>query len=147
MALAERSGSGSEAEPIWEHPTVPFLQLTHLDIETSTGGFFRLYSHIDDGSGYFGLYLTRIDAPEQLKLASGSCIFRTRVIEEFPLGTIQEIVCERDGPNAILRASMLISGRRLSLLAAEVEEKVDGSLRIVEGDESILCQTDGIRPK
>src|SRR5437870_15112 len=54
MALAE----GKVASDIrWDDPSIPYLQLTNLDLQLTNGQAFRLLSQLDDGTGFHGIYL------------------------------------------------------------------------------------------
>ena len=130
----------------WQHPSVPFLQLTSLDIQLASGKTLRLLSQLDDGSEFHGLYLVEIATVSELSNQAESSIFRTREISELPVGPSKVKVLRQRGPNAIVEANISITGNTIRLLAAEVHPRTDGKFDIVEGDESILIQLDGARP-
>ena len=144
MALAE----GREDRGVcWEDSSVPFLQFTHLDLQVDKGQVLRLLSQIDDGSGQHGFYLEELHEPHALRVSDDpSSIFRERTLTELPLGEIGIVDLRLDGPNAVVEMRLALSGSEIRLVAAEVYEEHDGSLRIVECDESILIQLNGERP-
>jgi hypothetical protein len=130
----------------WSHPSVPFLQLTNLDIQLANGKTLRLLSQLDDGSEFNGLYLVEIETVSDSNSQAESSIFRTREIVELPVGPSKVTVLRQSGPSAIVEANISITSHTIRLLAAEVHPRTDGKFDIVEGDESILIQLDGARP-
>jgi hypothetical protein len=144
MALAE----GRENRGVcWEDSAVPFLQFTHLDLQIDTGQVLRLLSQIEDGSSHHGFYLEEIDEPGALRVSDDpTSIFRDRTLTELPLGEIRIVDLRQDGPNAIVEIRLALSDSEIRLVAAEVYEEHDDSLRVVERDESILIQLNGERP-
>lgn len=144
MALA---GDEDRLPIRWEDPSIPFLQFTWLDLQLDTGQVLRLISQMEDGSGHHGFYLEETDELAELRVVDDpSSIFRDRTLTELPLGEIEIVELRMDGPNAIVEMRLALSGAKLRLVAAEVYEEHDGSVRIVEHDESILIQLDGKRP-
>ncbi len=73
-------------------------------------------------------------------------VFRTRALNELPLGAVTIVAREYDGPNTVLRIEMIVDGCSVTLLSGEVYERNEGNFLVAEGDESILVQVDGIRP-
>jgi hypothetical protein len=143
MALAE--GRGAD-EPRWEDPGIPFLQLINLDLQLDDGRALRLVSHIDDGSGFHGFQLFELEAwPALAVRADPTSIYRDRPLPCLPSGEVEIAKCRHDGPNAIVEMRFAVSGAEIRLLAAEVDEH-DGTLRILEPDESVLLQVNGVRP-
>ena len=143
MALSD--GASEDGSVLWEHESVPYLQLASIDLQLEDGAIYRMLSQSDDGSGYYGLYLIpqeSLNAP--LALEQGS-IFRTRDLNELPVGPATVRVTRAEGPNAIIQIEIAIGSRIVSCRAAEVYERDDGSFRIVDADESILLQIDGAR--
>ena len=59
MALTEADAA---SEIPWEDPSIPFLQLVDLDLVLANGQVFKLWSQIQDGTGFHGLYLEALDA-------------------------------------------------------------------------------------
>ncbi|NHZ99747.1 hypothetical protein [Massilia sp. CCM 8734] len=146
MALSD--SSLGEGPILWEHPSVPFLQCTGIDIHLQNGSVYRMLSQLDDGNtgGYIGLYLTVrevIDTPCSFEAGS---IYRTRELSELPVGVATVTVTESDGQNTVSRIDIVVGGRTVSCWAAEVDERADGSFNINVGDESILVQVDRLRP-
>jgi len=144
MALSEGCGLGGVR---WEDASIPFLQLVKLDLQFADGDVFRLLSQIEDGTGFHGFYLVKLNnlaAPRPFD--DPLSIFRERMLPELPLGEIEIAQLRHDGPNAIVEVRLLVSGTEIRMLAAEVQEYKDGSLSIVEPAESILIQVNGVRP-
>ena len=144
MALAE---AHHDHEVRWEDPGIPFLQFTDLVLRFEDGKPLRLCSQIEDGSGLHGLHLVELNEVPELRTANEPLsIFRERPLPELPLGEIEIVQLRHEGPSAIVEVRLLLSGGELRLIAAEVHEEHDGSLTIVEPDESILVQVNGARP-
>ncbi|TDR47738.1 hypothetical protein DFR29_102398 [Tahibacter aquaticus] len=131
---------------VWTHPSVPFLQLTHIEVQLRNGAQARLLSQLDDGSGYYGLYLVEIDKAAEPGNEEPGSIFRTRELAELPVGPATTAILRQNGPNAVIEACIRVGRHEIRLLAAEVYDRATGVFDIVEGDESILLQLDGARP-
>ena len=146
MALSE-SPIG-EGPVLWEHSSVPYLQLISIDLQMEDGSVYRMLSQLDDGSRsrFFGLYLVIRDAIENPCTSEIGSIYRTRELCELPVGSASVVVTETDGPNAVVRMEMGVGGATISFWAAEVGERDGGCFEILGPDESILVQVDGIRP-
>lgn len=130
----------------WQHPDVPFLQMTDLHMLLGDGRSLRLNAHLDDGSGYHGLYLWP-DATSVLDLAgSAVSIYRFRELCELPLGCARLTQIVRDGPEAVIEVQLQIAEHSVRLLCGETCEQADGRVDIVCPDESILIQLDWQRP-
>ena len=133
----------------WYHESVPYLQLTWLDIQLADGRELRLLAQLDDGREYYGFYLVPAAAfwvDEPLPRPPWS-IYRTRELTGLPTGTAHVSILRADGPHAVIEFSLSIGSDSLSFLAAEVYEQFDGTLRIVEADENILLQLNGAMPQ
>lgn len=145
MALSEGLPS---AGALWEDPAIPFLQLVNIDVELANGQAFRIVSQSEDGTGFHGLFVLELERPPGLSPASDlSSIYRDRELHELPTGKVVVTGLRKEGPNATIEAKLRIGDADLSLLAAEVHEQLGGCLAIVEPDESILVQVNGLRPK
>lgn len=145
MALSD--GSFGDGPVVWEHSSVPYLQLISIDVLLTDGAVYQLSSQADDGSGYYGLFLTGRDAMDTAIRPEVGSIFRTRDLSELPIGVANVVVTEVDGPNSVLRAEISIDGRKISFWAAEAYERDGGHFDVVGCDESILIQVDGTRPR
>lgn len=143
---AEATWQVEYGPPVWAHPSIPFLQLTHIDVQLRNGTLARLLSQLDDGSGHCGLYLIEIDALVTFRDEEPGCIFRVRELTELPVGLATVTLVRQDGPHAVVDAHITVNGQQIRLLAAEVHERADGVFDLVERDESLLLQLDGARP-
>ncbi len=144
MALAE---ADTPSEIRWEDPSVPFLQLVDLDLVLENGQVLKFWSQMEDGTGFHGLYLEALDAlPALFASDNPLSICRGRLLPELPVGAIEIAEIRQDGPNAAVEVRLMIGGVEVRLVAGEVYEQHDGSLRVVEPDESILLQVDGVWP-
>lgn len=146
MALSDRLGGNGAV--LWSDLSVPYLQLTSIDIEFDDTSVYRMLSQLGDDSedGFFGLYLLAQKAMNRPDDVDAGSIYRTRELTELPLGAANITDTQADGHNAIVRVDVLIDGRTVSFRAAEVYERSDGSFDIVGPDESILVQVDGVIP-
>jgi hypothetical protein len=143
MALSEGS---APAGPRWEDVNIPFLQLVQLAMQLANGQVFRLVSQMEDGTGFHGLFLVELEGLPSLNLTSNpSSIYRDRELSELPKGQVVVAELRQEGPNATVEVKLNISGAELRLLAAEVHVQADGSLVIVQPDESILVQVNRAR--
>ena len=121
---------------VWQHDSVPFLQLGRVDLRLSTGATLSILGLMD------GMYLARA-AEDDYDYSSPAT--RWRELRELPIGVLRLLQVRRDGPY-ILEVELLVGSATVRLLAAEVEEQLDGTLRICEPDESVLVQLNGTRP-
>jgi hypothetical protein len=144
MALCEDADGAGPV--LWTHPGIPYLQLISVDVQLEDGLVYRMLSHFDDGDGHYGLYLIRKDTIEAAPSDENDSIYRTRELNELPIGTAAVEVNEADGPHADLRVNIVIDGHTVSCWAAEVYERNGKHFHIVEREESILIQVDGGRP-
>lgn len=144
MALAEGATNGGTV--IWAHPDVAYLQLINLDVQLEDGRVYRMLSQLDDGAGYYGLYLVRREQMDSLSSLQCGSIYRTREITELPVGQANVVVTESDDGDAALRIEIAVGGHTVSCWAAEVYERAGGKFEVVQKDESILVQVDGRRP-
>jgi hypothetical protein len=145
---AEMALSQGEMASVWEDVSIPYLQLDVIDIYLRDGSVQRLYSQLGDGTAFYGLFLFEASG-EPLKPTESvppKSIFRTRDLWELPTGSAEVAILRQEGSNAVIEAEIYIGSRTIRLLAAEVEESITGEYRVVEGDESILLQIDGVRP-
>lgn len=121
---------------VWQHDSVPFLQVGRIDLRLSTGATLSILGQID------GMYLAHA-AEDDYDYSSPTT--RWRELRELPLGVLRLLQVRRDGPY-LLEVELLVGSATVRLLAAEVEEQLDGTLRICEPDESVLVQLNGVRP-
>ena len=144
MALAEpHAASGIR----WESPGIPFLQLVDLDLALANGQIFKIWSQMEDGTGFHGLYLEALDAlPALFASDDPSSIFRSRLLPELPVGAIEIAELRQNGPNATVEVRLMVAGVEVRLVAGEIYEQHDGSLRVVEPEESLLLQVNGVWP-
>jgi hypothetical protein len=144
IALAEADAA---SDIRWEDPSIPFLQLVDLDLILADGQVFKFWSQLEDGTGFHGLYLEALDAlPSLFTSDDPVSIARGRLLPELPVGAIEIVELRQDGPNATVEVRMMVAGVEVRLVAGEVYEQHDGSLLVVERDESILLQVNGMWP-
>jgi hypothetical protein len=122
---------------VWQHDSIPFLQLGRLDMRLATGATMSLLSHIETG-----FYV--VEALERGDTGS-SPISRWRELRELPVGVLSSFTVRRDGRD-VLELTFAVGSATIRLLAAEVQQEWDGTLRVCEPDESILVQLNGARP-
>ncbi|MCY0913733.1 hypothetical protein [Massilia antarctica] len=125
---------------------VPYLQFISIDVQLNDGSVYRMLSHYDDGTGCYGLYLLVQDAMDTPSGAESGSIYRTRELSELPIGAATVKITDIDGPNAVLRVDIVVGTHTVSCWAAEVYDRGGGDFAVVDRDESILVQVDGVRP-
>lgn len=138
MALLEDSINN---EHLWSHESVPMLQLYVLHIAFDDATAIIGTSQNDT---LWGLSCALGAAEMELETLPTS-IFRTRVLSELPVGTINDVrvvVSDED----IEAVEIVVEGICVSLLAGEIYEQSDGAFAIEYLDESILVQVGGRRP-
>ena len=121
---------------VWQHDSVPFLQLGRVDLRLSTGATLSILGLMD------GMYLAHA-AEDDYDYSSPTT--RWRELRELPIGVLRLLQVRRDGPY-ILEIELLVGSATVRLLAAEVEAQFDDTFRICEPDESVLIQLNGTRP-
>ena len=131
----------------WYHESVPYLQLSWLDIQLADGRELTLLAQLDDGREHYGFYLVPAIAWVEALPRPPWSIYRTRELTGLPTGTAHMSILRRDGPDNVIEFSLSIGSDILSFLAAEVYEQFDGTFRIVEADENILVQLNGAMPQ
>lgn len=138
-----------DPKPQWFDDSVDVLQLGRLDLVISSGAVVPLVTVQDQDSTVVAWGLCRRDdlPPLELEPHEPSSIYRTRVLSELPTGRITSVNVVQKSHGVIARVSLDVQGQEVSLRPGEVYEQWDGSLRIVEMDESILVQVDGRRPR
>jgi hypothetical protein len=134
---------------LWEHPSVPYLQCTELNVYLEDGTFFQMLAQLEDGTGFHGFYffggLERPPLDPGQPYETGS-IYRTRELTELPLGVARVVHVRRDGPNAEIEFQLQIGASVVRALAGEIHEEQEGALKVVAPEESILLQVNGLRP-
>ena len=134
MAVREVGPSGL---PVFHDPSVPYLQFLVLVADLGRDGFLRLATR--QWKTHWSLYASRsleLDLPNDY-----TGIFRQRMIDELPIGqaTSLEILKYPDG--GLEAAHIQIGSHLLHLIAGEVYEESNGTLRIqMGGDESVLAR-------
>ena len=125
----------------------PRQQSHKASIRPENGQVFKFWSQMEDGTGFHGLYLEAMGAlPAVLASDDPLSIFRSRSLPELPVGAIEIAELRQDGPNATVGVRLMVAGVEVRLVAGEVYEQHDGSLRVIEPDESILLQVNGTWP-
>jgi hypothetical protein len=122
---------------VWQHDSIPFLQLGRVDLRLSSGATLSILGQLD------GMYLAHATQDDY---SYSSPTTRWRELRELPTGILRLLQVRADGPHAILEVELLVGSATVRLLAAEVEHQWDGTFRICEPDESVLVQLNGARP-
>lgn len=121
---------------VWQHDSIPFLHLGRLDLRLSSGATLSILGQLD------GMYLAHAMEDDY---SYSSPTTRWRELRELPTGVLHVLQVRADGPYT-LEVELLVGSATVRLLAAEVDQEWDGTLRIVEPDESVLVQLNGARP-
>jgi hypothetical protein len=137
---------GPEGVPQWYDDAVPVLQLVRLDLRLPNGHVASIATYQNDI--HWGLRRRDNPSPSLLLSRTQDSIYRERLIDELPTGIIKsvEVVLDASAEGDISNVNLQVGGHTVSLRAAEVDERCDGSLIIVSPDESVLVQVDGRRP-
>ncbi len=127
---------------VWEHESIPYLQFVGIDIHLVDGSVIALLSEMDNGNDFYGLYLM---LHKQNHFESGqpidpTSIYRTKELSEFPAGRAKVSIVRRDGPTAVIEATIAFNNKMVRIVSGEIHERTEGKLEIVEGDESLLVQ-------
>jgi len=136
---------GVRGKPQWYDDSVPFLQLDRLDLLLSGGTVVSLATYQSDDM--WGIHRCDGLAPLELKPSEPTSIFRTRILNELPVGEINSVGVLMYESRILAGVSLGVQGSNVLLRTGEVYEEADGSLRIVEMDESILVTVDGKMPR
>lgn len=129
--------------PEWENASIPFLQLERIDAMLDEGETARIVTYQNDDQWGIWRHDQFVDL---LPHSSEFDIYRTRELDELPLGEITDVEVKVNDRGDIAAVQILVAGHCLTLRAGEVYEESDGSLKIVWMDESILLDVDGRRP-
>ena len=131
MALRECGRSGA---PEFEDPACPFLQLTVLHLCLDDGSLVCLGTYQDDD--FWGLSISVAETPLAVGLDG---IYRTRELDDLATGAVTDVVVRMGGLGNIQSVEMRFEGASpVVLIAGEVYEEHDDSLRICLDDESVL---------
>lgn len=142
MALRE---VGPDGRPVWHDESVPYLQLHRLDLSLREGEVFTIVTcQNNDQWGLWGDYATAAVDPRGFE-AGG--IYRARALVELPVGEVDDVRVLAEGTGDIAEILLIVKDRKVSMRPAEVQEELDGSLRIIEMDECVLVQVDGRMPQ
>lgn len=134
MAIRE---SGQAGHPVFSDPSVPYLQFLALRARIDSGEYIKFVTYQNDDN--WGLCLTSLEAEERPYIYNAGDIFRDRVVAELPLGAIAHANYRLDEFGDLERVDLIIGEVPILLIAGEVYEEFDGTLRIqLGGDESVL---------
>ena len=134
---------GLDGMPQWYDNSIQALQLDRLDLVLSNGQVPSIVTYQNDT--HWGLWRRDNLPPSELPSSASDSIYRERTSNELPLGVVLsvEVLFNENGDGDISEVQLNINGLTVSLKAAEVHEQVDGLLKIIIDDESILVQVDG----
>jgi hypothetical protein len=142
---ANRDGVLRTTPLVWRHPSIPFIQFTHLDLSLNDGRIVRIIAEAKGVSDSYGLRLEHLQSQNSPASAPDHPIYRNRELTELPTGAVRVEVVRESSSLAAIDVCLNISGVAVRLVAGEVYER-DGRFEIVEADESILMQLNGQRP-
>jgi hypothetical protein len=143
--------------PVWRLPNVKMLQLDLLEAVGEGISFSVTTIQNDD---HFGLGLQApwvadwrsgfdLSVPiEESPFASDpNSIFRDIRLPQLPAGRIEGVSVKlSDDGEDIMSVDLIVGTTSMSMRAAEVHPGFDGSVTIIDLDESILIQVDGTHP-
>jgi hypothetical protein len=140
MALCDARVDGF---PKWQVDSVPYLQLNRLDFVLGDSSQSSVITYQNDD--HWGLFRKDSLPPALRPTNDPDSIYRWRQLDTLPTGRIRAVsVTLNEGDIAEIKLD--VEGREARVLAGEVYEQNDGSLRVVFMDESILVQVEGGRP-
>ncbi len=132
----EETAAGVSAE--FEDPCVTFLQLNRLDLELDDEELVSIGTYRDGGP--FGLWphcpALRLVPHRQ------SGIFRTRRLDDLPLGRIRSVDVGANLRGTLNQVTFTVGDELVVLLPGEIDEDWEGALRVRLCRESVLLFTD-----
>lgn len=137
---------GLDGRPQWYDDSIQALQLDRLDLVLSNDQVRSIVTY--QNNTHWGLCRRDNLPPSELRSSTPDNIYRERTLSELPLGVVDSVKLffDENGDDDISEVQLIINGHTVSIKAAEVYEQVDGSLKIVFSDESILVQVETERP-
>lgn len=134
MAFIEADRNG---KPVFEHPACPFLQASILYLIFTHGETIKILTYQNDDS--WGLYLSPLNNESELNVEREHYpIFRLWEVTEFPKGTILDVSIAQNEAGDIAEMTLVIGQQSILLMAGEVYEHVDETIRVVRNDESVF---------
>jgi hypothetical protein len=140
MALNE---SPDPSALIWDHSSIPMLQLSclHAQFSDDTSRIFSTHD-VDE----CGLFLT-VEHHHLTIAEDMSPIFRVRGLPELPCGQILGVHFQRNHRENVVSIDLRFVNCVVNLSSGEIYERNDGSFEVIRADESVLVQVDGKRPQ
>lgn len=132
--------SETDEVPIFADPKLPFVQLTVVYLKIADGSIRQLTTCAsDDSYGIVVAELNEMDWAEMLvNDSNSSSIFRRYSPDGITLGRLEEVRAKLDGNGCVLQLELCFEGSEMALVAGEVIDEADGSLRYCKPEESIL---------
>lgn len=134
----EATAAGVVAE--FEDPCVTFLQLNRLDLELDNEELVSIGTYRDGGA--YGLWphfpALRLVPHRQ------SGIFRTRRLDDLPLGRVRSVDVRAHLRGTLNQATFTVGDELVVLLPGEINEDWEGALRVRLDRECVLLFTDSI---
>ena len=134
MAIRDAGPSG---EPQFGESEIPFLQLRSLYLAFESGGTRVIRLEQTDNSWRHHVHRRGIWRIARRRLRRRG-IYWTRTLTELPTGRIESVNVGTDDEGNIAEMSLLMGNNRIIITSGEVYEELDGSLRVVRPDESVL---------
>lgn len=131
MALYGPEDAGHFSDPI-----LNLVQANVLELRTSSGQIFHFSCVQTDDVWAIWPYL--VSGDRQLTADPGEGTFRTRPMPEFPRGMVNRLRIEPEERMNIQEVRMTVDQRQVILRAGEIYENTDGTLSVVDRDESVL---------
>ena len=129
-----------EAPVVWRSPSVPFVQLTMLDVQLASGRTIRFLSQLDTQQGFYGLYFRETDGLPSCSEPEPESICRVRRLTELPIGSVASVEARAEEGENVTEVRISIGGELVALLAGEVYEQWGGTFRVALPDECILVR-------
>lgn len=127
---------GPEDAGHFTDPSLNFVQANILELRTSEGQTIHISCVQNDETWAIWPHMTSVN--QRLSADAGAGTFRTRPMPEFPLGAVNSLQIDPDDEFNIQEIRMTIDQREVFFRAGEVYENTDGTLSVLDRDESIL---------
>ena len=132
---------GPEDAGRFSDPGLKFVQANVLELRPMDGQTVHISCAQNDDSWTIWPHL--VPTHEQLTDDAGEGTFRTRPMPEFPRGKVTCFQIDTDDVSSIQEIRVTIDQREVIFRAGEVYENVDGTMSVLDRDESVLVFFDG----
>ena len=140
VTVEEMGLYGPDEAPTFSHPALPFIQVGTLELALAGGGL--LHIKIFQDNDQFALWAEYVESGQRIGSREQSTLYRIRQVDGFPLGEIEAVEGRRDERGDYQEIRITVGGKPVIVKAGEVYEDHDGTLKVLERDESVLIFLD-----